>query len=217
LTLFATTVPTPEDTPTPIIVSTPTIVPTPTAITLTPVPQVATRTPAAPKPTYTPKPTVVPTARPLPGLEIFDINGNPQDMGWVRYWYGSDIERANVPPGTPVFRVVQFQEREGQAVITVWVLDENNQPIAGADVVVISPGGRQDSDKTKDNGEWAFPMGPGSYLACYGFEGCSGPHDVIISYQGIPSDKARRLGMLGGTFHRHLNVIFRLYRPEGDF
>jgi CRP-like cAMP-binding protein len=203
-----TLTPTPEDTPTP------TLIPTPTAIPPTPVPKPVVRAPvAAPQPAA-PQPTAGPTARPEPGLEVYDMNGSQQDLAWAAHWYGTRIERAPAPgPGGAVFRVVSLQEQEGPAAITVWVFDENNQPIVGADVMVNSPGGRQDSDKTKADGEWAFAMGRGSYLEHYGYEGGVGPHDIYVSYQGYPSDKVVGLGMLGGTNHRHLNVSFKLYKP----
>ena len=64
-----------------------------------------------------------------------------------------------------------------------------------------------------------FALGGGAYLSCCG---CGGPHAVWVSEPGamtdtsVPSDLADELGMLGGTNHRHLELIFQRTQPDAN-
>lgn len=154
----------------------------------------------------------------------------PGDMTWVAAEYGAEVQRADEPwvdPQDPVYRLVAFVERVGPSNIDAFVIDEGGAPLVGIPVAfyydsLMSPS-RPDEwypvkiEATTDaQGRAGFALGGGAYLdACGG----GGPHAVWVSEPGaaadstVPSDLADRLGMLGGTNHRHLDLLFQRVGP----
>lgn len=220
--------PVPTDTPTPAetpVPTTPTdqgggetvvnlaVVPTDTP---TLVPPTSTPTPVPPAPTR-PAPTPTPTAGALanvmgapsaapPEVRVFDTSGRPRDLAWAQHYYGAWVEFAQ-PAGGACMRVVELRERSGPSNIDVWVLDENGEPVPNMLLRFDWPGGEV-QQPTNAEGKVGFALGPGSYI--YDRE-VGGPHTIQLVCE-YPSDVARNFGMLAGTPHDHLDIVFQLVR-----
>jgi len=139
------------------------------------------------------------------------MDGLPRDLDWARSKYGSWVEFAQ-PAGGGCYRVVELQERSGPSNIDVWVLDEAGNPIPNTLVRVEWPGG-EDVKATALDGKRdpGFALGPGCYIHDPRYGGA-----ITISIEGpYPSDQARNLGMLAGTPHDHLDIVFKLVRTGG--
>jgi hypothetical protein len=149
----------------------------------------------------------------------------PSDLDFVASEYGSTFTRHDAD--ATAYRLVAFVEREGPSNIDVLVVDEMAQPIVGLPVAFYYSSAPDPSRAdewypnkitgvTQSNGVVGFAIGGGAYLpAC----GAGGPHAVWVSEPGsdpnttVPSDLADALGMLGGTNHRHLDLIFQRVTP----
>lgn len=150
----------------------------------------------------------------------------PGDMAWVASEYGSELQRADaawVDQHDTVYRLVAFVERVGPANIDAFVIDESGAPLAGIPVAFYYDSLKTPSRPdewypvkleaiTDGSGRAGFALGSGAYLpAC----GSGGPHAAWVSEAGeqpdttVASDLAYRLGMLGGTNHRHLDLLFQ--------
>lgn len=148
------------------------------------------------------------------------------DMAWVKSEYGTEVKRADggaVADSGTVYRLVAFSEREGPSNIDVFVTDGAGQPISGVAVAFYFSSAPETSrpdewypvkvsTKTGADGRAGFALASSAYLpSCGG----GGPHAIWISEpaisqdQSIPSDLADKLGMLGGTNHRHLDILFQ--------
>ncbi|MBN2359107.1 MAG: LysM peptidoglycan-binding domain-containing protein, partial [Deltaproteobacteria bacterium] len=142
---------------------------------------------------------------------VYDQYGNPRDMNWVAQTYGSDFERTTMTaPDGSVYRLAEIREREGPSNIDVYVRDAQGNPIAG---VPVNCTNRYNNEQlptavTDTSGRAGFAMGPGSYI----FEDTigSGAFNIGVGNGDIPSDQGLRLGMLGNTNHRHLDLVFEL-------
>ena len=150
------------------------------------------------------------------------------DLAFVTSEYGSSVRRADDGGGArTVYRLVAFVERVGPANIDVLVVDRAGDIVTGVPVAFYWPdapdASRPDewyavkiTTPTGADGVAGFALGSGAYLSCCG---CGGPHAIWVSEPGpapdttIPSDLADRLGMLGGTNHRHLDLIFQRVDP----
>lgn len=239
LAVFQT--PTPTETPSPETLpsdSTPTLVPTDTpiptetpvveagapsnlgdAVTLalvptdTPTPEPPTATPVAP--TATPRPpTATPTeaeaammsaAKPLP-VTVLDRDGRVRDLAWVQRTYGGWIEYAGPAAGS-CFRIVELEEISGPSSVDVLVLDEDKNPVPNMLVRFDWPGGLVEQP-TNQEGKVGFGMGYDSYILDLSV---GGAHTLRVVCEH-PSDVARNWGMLAGTPHDHLNIVFQLVR-----
>jgi len=150
----------------------------------------------------------------------------PSDMEWVASEYGSGHRRADpasVEAAGVVYRLVEYSERVGPSNIDVWVVDGDGSPLPGIAVAFTwadapEPSRRDEwyprkvTTMTDGGGRSGFALGGGAYVPdC----GAGGPHAIWISEPGadpettLPSDVADRLGMLGGTNHRHLDLMFQ--------
>ena len=158
------------------------------------------------------------------------------DMAWVASEYGFTVDRA--PDGWTgsapyVYRLVGLVERVGPSNIDVYVIDEAGSPIVGVRVAWWWPDvGSASGAVATSTDEWYASMLPGTteasgrvgfmlagsaYLPCCG---CGGPHAVWISEPSasgaVPSDRAGALGMLGGTNHRHMDLVFQRWPLVGE-
>jgi CRP-like cAMP-binding protein len=187
---------------------TPTLEPPTPTFTLVP----ATPVRAAPTATSAPAPNVMGAASAAPpSVMVTDMNGLPRDLNWARSKYGSWVQFTQ-PQGGASYRVAELRERSGPSNIDVWVLDEAGNPIPQTLVRVEWPGGEDVSptglDGKRDPG---FALGPGCYIHDPKYGGA-----ITISIEGQhPSDEARNLGMLAGTPHDHLDIVFKLVRTRG--
>lgn len=146
----------------------------------------------------------------------------PSDMAWVASEYGSTVTRVD-DAGAVAYRLVALVEREGPSNIDVLVVDDSAAPVVGVPVAFYFSSAPESSrpdewypvkvtSNTGSNGVAGFALAPSAYLSCCG---CGGPHAVWVSEAGampdtsVPSDLADKLGMLGGTNHRHLELIFQ--------
>jgi hypothetical protein len=156
----------------------------------------------------------------------------PGDMGWVQSEYGSTFERADeerVAGAGRAYRLLAMVERVGPSNIDVLVLDQTGKRLAGVPVAFYyssAPDASRPDEWypnrviaiTGANGKAGFAMGGGSYLdTC----GSGGPHAIWISEADtddstVPSDLADRLGMLGLTEHRHLELVFQRLAPDQE-
>ncbi len=190
--------------------------------TETPTPEPATPTSTAvPPPPAQAAPTATPTAGvaanvmgaaavAAPSVQVFDMDGLPRDLAWARSKYGSWVEFSQ-PQGGACFRLVELRERSGPSNIDVWVLDENGNPMPNVMVRVEWPGD-EDVKPTSLEGKRdpGFALGPGCYIHDPRYGGA-----ITIKVEGqYPSDEGRNLGMLAGTPHDHLDLVFRLVRTS---
>ncbi len=203
-TPMPTDTPAPSPTPTSVevAVATPTETPVPTPTATIEAPALAaapTATPIPPTPTATPTPSPVPVT-----VAIYDMNGSLRDMDWVAQTYGSWIERATPGADGSIFRVVELREIEGPVTIKVSVKDSAGNPLPGVTVRCSWSGG-EEVKQTEEDGTVSL-CAMGDYIRPWG----SGGARSMKVLGEAPSDIARALGMLGGTNHRHLDVVFQL-------
>jgi CRP-like cAMP-binding protein len=226
--------PVPTDTPTPTETLSPTpaevanlgslsgetpvtlaLVPTDTP-TATPIPPTATAT-SRPAPPPPPPPTATPealgntmAAAAPPSVLVYDRFGAERGLGWAQANYGSFIELGQ-PAGGGVYRVAELRDHSGPSSMDVWVLDENGDPAPNVMVRIYWPGGE---DVSPTNGEGkrdpGFGLGPG----CYILDPAVGGGLNIEVVGQYPSDLARNFGMLAGTPHDHLDIVFQ-FVPSG--
>ena len=155
----------------------------------------------------------------------------PADMAYVASEYGSTVTRHDASSASePAFRLVAFVEREGPSSIDVLVVDDKAIPMAGVPVAFYfssaPDSSRPDewypvkvSSSTNASGIAGFAIAASAYLPCCG---CGGPHAIWVSQPGatadttVASDLVDKLGMLGGTNHRHLDLIFQRMLPTGN-
>lgn len=147
----------------------------------------------------------MPTPSPVPvTVAVYDMNGNLRDMNWVTQTYGSWIEKATPGVDGSVFRVVELREIEGPVTIKAWVKDGSGNPLPGVTVRCSWPGGEEIKTTEEDGTVSLCAMG--DYIVPWG----SGGARSMEVLGGAPSDIARALGMLGGTNHRHIDMVFQL-------
>jgi len=191
---------TPTETPVPTLTptSTPSTAPTPTGTSIPTATSTPTLTPTS-TPTATETPTPIPTSTPVP-VRVYDQYGNERDLNWVWERYGSWIEGASPPPGGSAYRIVELRERTGPSSLDAYVIDANGARVPGVRVRCWWTDG-EDVQVTNAEGRVGFGMG------VYG-----GGYQIEVAMEGVPSDIAWNLGMLGGTEHTHLDTYFRLVR-----
>jgi hypothetical protein len=157
----------------------------------------------------------------------------PGDMAWVAAEYGSTYARADaaaIEAAGVVFRLIELSEREGPSGIDVYVADARGAPLAGIPVAFYFSSAPEASrpdewypvkvtGTTEATGRVGFALTADAYIpSC----GAGGPHAIWISAPGatpdttLPSDLADRLGMLGGTNHRHLDLLFQRVEVPGN-
>jgi hypothetical protein len=140
-------------------------------------------------------------------------------LGWLVDIYGVRVTRAppaEVAQAGAVYRLVEIAEREGPVAIEVWVVDANAGKLAGAPVTVCYPvvtdtlglpacSSNEVALTVKAEGHADFTMTGSGYISC----GQLGPFAAWVSEPGVPSDRVYGLGMLAGTNHRHVNLLFQ--------
>ena len=140
-------------------------------------------------------------------------------LKWLADIYGVQLTRApaaEVSKAGKTFRLVEYAEREGPVAIEVWVVDEAGAKLPGTKVtfcypVVMGAGGaltcgtNKVAVNVKAQGHADFTMTGSGYTKC----GQPGPYAAWIDKPGVPSDMVYGLGMLGGTNHRHVNLLFQ--------
>lgn len=143
-----------------------------------------------------------------PVLTIYDLDHEEQDWPWLIETFGDVV----LDRGTGGASVARLWAVEGPVALVTWVMDKDDNPVAGAEVVyhwqgapLLEPGQmacgltRGLVLKTTDRGNADFPMGRGSYY----FPPAGGPHTVWVVAAG--TDCLRGLGMLGFTNHIHID------------
>jgi hypothetical protein len=159
------------------------------------------------------------------GPEIFDYEGVPATLEWLRGTFGLvKWTRAEPHPDAPwVFRLVQLRAKCGPASLIVRVIDEDGQPLKKYAVVRYWPGAPELPDfggttakqwtthgivgKTNDNGDVGFGLGKGDYY--HPENGETGVTKVYVADFDGPGDFLEGLGMLGGTEHCHIDATFQ--------
>jgi len=154
----------------------------------------------------------------------------PSDMDWVASEYGTTFQRASadaIEASGQGFRLIALVEREGPSNLDVFVVDEAGAPLSGIPVAfyfsTAPDTSRPDewypvkvTGMTEASGRVGFALTASAYLdTCGG----GGPHAIWISQPDsepdttVPSDLVDALGMLGGTNHRHLDLLFQRMDP----
>jgi CRP-like cAMP-binding protein len=182
----------------------PTDTPTPEPPTATPVPLSPTPRPPTATPTKA-EAAVMSAARP-PTVKVFDRNGIQRDLAWAQQTYGGWIEYAQ-PAAGACFRIVELDEISGPSSVEVLVLDEDGNPASNMMVRFGWPGDTTEQP-TNGEGKVGFGMGHDSYVLD---PNIGGAHTLQVVCEH-PSDVARNWGMLAGTPHDHLNIVFQLVR-----
>jgi len=145
-------------------------------------------------------------------MRIYDKNGVERDAAWLQQQFGA----VDVVPGDGPWRCVELREQEGPATIVVTVKDRNGKGVNRALVARWWPDSKLPGlpselaswheqgvyGETNVNGDIGFGMGGGDYY----WPPSGGASEVWMDYD---SDLVRGLGMIGGTNHRHLNVVFQ--------
>lgn len=140
-------------------------------------------------------------------------------LTWLKDIYGIQLTRApaaEVSKAGAVYRLVEYAEREGPVAIEVWVVDEAGAKLPNTKVTFCYPAVKGSGNaltcsankvavKVKAQGHADFTMTGSGYTKC----GQPGPYAAWIDEPGVPSDRVYGLGMLGGTNHRHINLLFQ--------
>jgi len=152
----------------------------------------------------------------------------PGDMAFVAAEYGTTLTRADDAVGTlTTYRLVAMVERLGPSNIDVFVLGPDGAPLPNLPVAFYWPTAPDPSRPdewypnkvtgvTGADGRAGFAITADAYLPCCG---CGGPHAIWVSEPGgapdttVASDLVDRLGMVGGTNHRHLDLMFQRVDP----
>ena len=151
-------------------------------------------------------------------IKVVDMDYGEQSEQWAKDKYGIDWDFAPVSDGW-VWRLVELWEKTGTTSHITQVLDKNYQPVPNK-IVTFYWSGAEESNianeldwhsnyvygLTNENGE----VGPGMGIGAYHGEGEGGPHEVWVHDDYIKSDRLRKIGMLAGTFHDHLDCKFKL-------
>lgn len=149
--------------------------------------------PAPPPPDPLPEPDL-----PVVKLRVYDMHGQTQDYEWAHEKYGVRFaERCG-----EAWHVTQLREVSGPAGVECYVYDEAGQPAPGVQVSFHWPDGK-DVKTTEPSGKVGFAYGPGSYITD---PAVGGPHWLELSG---PHDAVEGLGMLAGTFHDHLDLVYQ--------
>ncbi|MFC2046133.1 hypothetical protein ACFLTC_01250 [Chloroflexota bacterium] len=155
--------------------------------------------------------------------KVFDGQGQERDWDWLVANFGAvNLERAEEAEDQPhAFRIVKLYDTDGPAAMVVNVVDQDDSPLEGVQVVRHWPNAPDLPDwpsptsiwhdegvfgPTNENGDIGFGMGGGEYYTVPN----GGPCAVWVADQAGPSDLLSGLGMLDKTVHRHLDVTFRL-------
>ncbi|MEJ2212286.1 MAG: hypothetical protein P8129_25130 [Anaerolineae bacterium] len=159
-------------------------------------------------------------------IEVYDHQGNPRDLVWLREKYGDVIIQDAVGGAGPVFKISALREKvDTAATLVVTVLDDQGDPIEGQRVAWYWPdadvdpnagpqGGvlpqmrpdRAVSGATNMNGDVGFGMGRGAYY--WPDRGQIGPHATWIYGTETRSDLIFGLGMIAATNHDHFDIQY---------
>lgn len=150
-------------------------------------------------------------------VQVYDEQGNVRSIEWAQQRYGFSFQRADVPQGSPVYRLVEVHEKRGQTTHIATVINESLQPIPNVQTCFYWPDApvlqdfrsgmdwenRGHLGPTNHQGNCGNGMGHGAYpppgKLC-------GPHKSWIRDINIPSDVHECIGMLDN--HAHLNSVF---------
>jgi hypothetical protein len=143
-------------------------------------------------------------------MNIYDKEGVLRDQAWLEAEFGAVVVEAGAGP----YQVAELHEADGHSSVIVTVKDANGASVPGVRVAFYWPDAPEEPGSgwhercvygdTNESGQIGFGMGPGAYYWPPG----GGPHAVWI-YGADQSDMISGLGMIGGTNHRHLDVVFQ--------
>jgi hypothetical protein len=153
---------------------------------------------------------------------VVDHNGQERDWDWLVATFGEvGLDRAESAEGhIGVYRIVRLEAATGPSVLTARVIDQNDSPLTGIQVArhwpdapelpyVPAPASlwhlRGILGTTGAQGEVGFVTGVGDDYS----PPDSGASSIWVADPGGPSDLVRGLGMLAGTQHLHLNIVFQ--------
>jgi hypothetical protein len=154
-------------------------------------------------------------------IRIYDSNGQEQDWQWLASKYGDVV--VDVADGDSAFRLVRIDEvTNGNSACKVRVLNAEGTPSQNY-VAQHWPGAPQQIDgcktqperrfiyqQTDGNGYTAFAYGGGSYY----WPPDTGAYIYWVCSPSLPSDSVSGLGMLSGTNHHHLDLVFQIVEAE---
>ena len=143
-----------------------------------------------------------------PTVRVYDASGRERDLAWAQHYYGSWVEFTQ-PSAGGCYRIVELREQSGPSNIDVTILDQNGNPVPNMMLRFDWPAGEV-NQATNMEGKVGFALGPGSYIHD---REVGGPHTIRVVCEH-PSDVARNFGMLAGTPHDHLNIVFQ-FVPGG--
>jgi len=162
---------------------------------------------------------------------IRDKYGEIQDWAWLVAHYGPLVIHSNFDG--PGWRIVELRENAdimlAPAVIIARFLNADGSPAVGQAVCWywpdaaeqpgcvpanglapgILPGRYAGPGKTNDNGDIGFAMGDGAYY----FPPAIGPH-ALWPCCADNAESILGLGMLGGTNHSHMDVVYQWVEGE---
>ena len=173
---------------------------------------------------------------------IYDALGNLKTAGWLQAKYGQVY--AQTLPGTGpcwrVFALVEDADYPGQkpatrpswwpkplaaAALVAKTLSEGGEPVVQVPVARYWPDApllppeqalwqpRGVIGYTNGQGDTGFGMGNGDYYTPPAQTGASW---IWVAQPGIASEAVSGLGMLAGTNHSHMNVVFRYESGEPE-
>jgi len=153
----------------------------------------------------TPQPP--PPPPPPTKMRVYDEAGNTKDYQWAVDKYGILVEQVNGEG----WHVTQIRERCGPSNLDIWFYDKNGQPVINLPVSFWWPDGKGTSNTGVD-GKVGFPYYRGAY---FDPANPGGPHWITVD-DGNPFDAVSRLGMIAGTFHCHLDLVFTWGKTEEE-
>jgi hypothetical protein len=149
-----------------------------------------------------------------------------KEVGWPTFVgeFG-EPKIKTLPEGTAGWRVVRLEiERTGDTAVRIFLLDADGKPARDRKAAFYWSDANQDSNcgpaggvlpemrsgrciqgELKEDGAAHFTVGKGAYY----FEPDIGPHAAWCYGQDEASEVILGLGMLGGSFHHHYNVVFQ--------
>lgn len=173
-------------------------------------------------------PPASPTPSTLGTIQVFDADGQEQDLDWLAAKYGDfQIQPAADGEG-PVYRISALRERVDGNILMVRVVDSSGSSLTGVSVAWYWPDAPDDDDcgpaggllsgmvpdrcegsPTNAGGDAGFYMGGGAYYRPDLEQ--IGPHAVWAYGAGTRSDLILGLGMVDGTAYDHFDVEFTRY------
>lgn len=149
-------------------------------------------------------------------VQVVDFQGNVTTWDWLVATFGPYVQVTAGATTGKRWRVKQLRARDGYAALVAVTEAQpgtkvaRHWPDASELPSTVQPQNYRRGvwDVTKSDATIGFPMGTGDYY--WPNDPASRGVSALWVAEGVPSDTVSGLGMLGGTNHQHLDVVFEL-------